>query len=72
MLNLINDLIGADSSDKPTIDLDVIESKMLDVNIPGVIVEFSPEEADFLGAFRDDSMELADIIAGSLDLENVE
>ncbi|HEP1082306.1 TPA: conjugal transfer protein TraD [Pasteurella multocida] len=47
-------------------------SKMSDANIPGVIVEFSPEEAEFLGAFRDDSMDLADIIAGSLDLENIE
>ncbi|HDR0678823.1 TPA: conjugal transfer protein TraD [Pasteurella multocida] len=47
-------------------------AKMSDANIPGVIVEFSPEEAEFLGAFRDDSMELADIIAGSLDLENLE
>lgn len=72
MPNLISDLIGTDSSDKATIDLDVIESKMLDANIPGVIVEFSPEEAEFLGAFRDDSMDWADVIAGSLDLENAE
>ncbi|HHE3601792.1 hypothetical protein [Pasteurella multocida] len=72
MPNLISDLIGTDSSDKPAVDLDVIAAKMSDANIPGVIVEFSPEEAEFLGAFRDDSMELADIIAGSLDLENLE
>ncbi|MFC0860613.1 hypothetical protein ACFHYR_10800 [Pasteurella multocida] len=72
MSNLISDLIGTDSSDKPAVDLDVIAAKMSDANIPGVIVEFSPEEAEFLGAFRDDSMELADIIAGSLDLENLE
>lgn len=72
MSKLISDLIGTDNTDKPTIDLDVIEHKMLDANIPGVIVEFSPEEAEFLGAFRDDSMELADVIAGSLDLGNLE
>lgn len=72
MRNLVSDLIGTDSGEKATVDLDVIESKMSDANIPGVIVEFSPEEAEFLGAFRDDSMELEDVIAGSLDLDNVE
>ncbi|WP_165544802.1 conjugal transfer protein TraD [Pasteurella multocida] len=72
MPNLISDLIGTDSSYKPEVDLEVIESKMSDANIPGVIVEFSPEEAEFLGAFRDDSMELSDIIAGSLDLGDIE
>lgn len=72
MPDLINELIGTSSNDKPTIDLDIIEAKMSDANIPGVIVEFSPEEAEFLDAFVDDSMELEDIIAGSLDLANIE
>ncbi|MFC1098376.1 hypothetical protein ACFGZK_10980 [Pasteurella multocida] len=68
MPNLIDELIGNEEIHKVNIDIDVIDEKMAQANIPGMIVEFSPEEAEFLGAFRDDSMELKDIIDGSLDL----
>lgn len=69
MANLIHDLIG-ESEESSTVDIELINIKMEQANTPGVIVEFSPEEADYLGAFEDDSMSMKDIIEGSLDLIN--
>lgn len=69
MANLIHDLIG-ESEESSTVDIELINIKMEQANTPGVIVEFSPEEADYLGAFEDDSIPMKDIIEGSLDLIN--
>lgn len=69
MTNLIHDLIGK-NEESSTVDIELINIKMEQANIPGVIVECSPEEADYLGAFEDDSMPMKDIIEGSLDLIN--
>ncbi len=35
--------------------------------IPGLSIEFDPDEAEILGAFKDDSMSLEDAIEASFD-----
>ncbi|MDG6882825.1 Uncharacterised protein [Phocoenobacter uteri] len=69
MPNLIDELIGSDN-EQSIIETEALESKMIEANNPGAIIEFSPEEADYLGAFEDDSMDMEDIIEGALDLLN--
>lgn len=48
---------------------DVLAAKMLDADIPGMEVEFTPEEADLLGAFPEDALSEADALASSADME---
>lgn len=48
---------------------DVLAAKMLDADIPGMEVEFTPEEADLLGAFPEDALSEADALASSVDME---
>lgn len=50
------------------IDMELIDAKLIDANIPGAKIEFTPEEAEFLGAYRDDSIDIEDVIAASIDM----
>lgn len=36
--------------------LDVVEEKLQDLMIPGFVAEVSPEEAEIMGAFFEDSL----------------
>ena len=43
-----------------------IKAKFMDI-VPGVAIEFDPEEADQMGAFEEDAMSLEDAIEASSD-----
>lgn len=54
----------------------VIEQKILDLNIPGVAVSFDPDEAEILGAFEETALDeqtawasTADLLTGDLFVE---
>lgn len=61
-LNQQNDVVGATVAD-------VLAAKMLDADIPGMEVEFTPDEAELLGAFPEDALSEADALASSADME---
>ena len=61
-LNQQNDVVGATVAD-------VLAAKMLDADIPGMEVEFTPDEAELLGAFSEDALSEADALASSADME---
>lgn len=44
----------------------------MDLNIPGRQVEFTPEEAEVLGAFPDDALSEEDAKESSIDLNDVD
>ena len=48
------------------IDALAIKAKFMDI-VPGVAIEFDPEEADQMGAFEEDAMSLEDAIEASSD-----
>ncbi|EJY9089030.1 conjugal transfer protein TraD, partial [Escherichia coli] len=39
---------------------DAIQEKYRDLMTPGYVVEFSPDEADLVGAFEDDALNVRD------------
>lgn len=54
----------------PDPDSDVLAAKLLDAQIPGLIVPFDPDEAERLGAFREDAMSEADALASAIDADS--
>lgn len=46
--------------------------KLMDLNVPGRQVEFTPEEAEVLGAFPDDALSEEDAKESSIDLIEVD
>ena len=48
------------------IDALALKAKFMDI-VPGVAIEFDPEEADQMGAFEEDAMSLEDAIEASSD-----
>ena len=48
--------------------IDALNSKMKDLNTPGHLSEFDPEEAEILGAFSQEALSLEEALAGSVDL----
>ena len=52
---------------------DILAFKQSNIeNMPGVGVEFDPEEAEALGAFEEDAISLEDAIDASLDLVDMD
>lgn len=49
---------------------DTIREKALDADIPGFVVECSPEEAETLGAFEEDALSEEDALESTCDLED--
>ncbi len=45
----------------------VIQQKLLDAQTPGFQAEFDPDEADLLGAFKEDALSEADALDSSID-----
>jgi type IV secretion system protein VirB1 len=43
-----------------------LKTKFMDI-VPGMAIEFDPEEADQMGAFEEDAMSLEDAIEASID-----
>jgi len=48
----------------------VLREKTLDADIPGFMVECSPEEAEALGAFEEDALSEVDALESACDLED--
>lgn len=47
------------------IDMESLEQRLLDAEIPGCYAAFTDEEAAFLGAFEEDAISEEDAFAGS-------
>lgn len=45
-----------------------LEEKLADLELPGFIVEFDPDEAERAGAFEEDALTEADALDGVIDL----
>ena len=58
-------LIGAGDA------VDVLAEKLIDAMIPGAMVEFDPDEAERMGAFKEDALDEADALESSIDLDNI-
>ncbi len=56
-----------DSTDNPEIIDQVIKEKLLDAETPGFEVEFSPDEADLLGAFDEAALTEKDALDSVID-----
>lgn len=52
---------------KSAIARDVLAEKLRDAAIPGFLAECSPEEAEAMGAFMEETMDIDDAIAASFD-----
>ena len=48
-----------------------LDAKLEAFDVPGMVVEFDPDEAEQLGAFREDAMSLEDALEASSDEEEV-
>lgn len=49
-----------------------IQEKLLDAMTPGYRVEFTPEEAELVGAFSEDALSEADALDAGADLADAE
>ena len=50
-------------------DSEQVALKLIDAQTPGYEAEFSPEEAEFVGAFVEDALSESDAKKSSLDME---
>ena len=50
---------------------DVLDAKLQALEVPGMVVEFDPDEAEQLGAFQEDAMSLEDALEASSDEDEV-
>jgi|LakMenEpi03Aug12_release.lakeMendotaPanAssembly.Ray.scaffolds.fasta_scaffold4256759_1 hypothetical protein len=48
-----------------------VHQKMLDMTIPGFVVEFDPDEAEFAGAFEEDALSEEDAYESAFDLPDL-
>lgn len=48
---------------------DAIQEKYCDLMTPGYVVEFSPDEAELVGAFEDDALNVRDAYESAFDAE---
>jgi hypothetical protein len=60
--------IPFDSPIGPPPAVDTVSEKLHDVEIPGYLAEFDPEEADVAGAFFEDALSEADALASVHDV----
>lgn len=51
-------------------NINVIESKLDDLSAPGYVVEVDPDEAEIMGAFLEDALNLEDAIGALFDEED--
>lgn len=54
----------------PNPDSDVLAAKLLDAETPGLQVPFDPDEAERLGAFKEDALSEADALVSAIDAES--
>jgi hypothetical protein len=51
----------------PEMRRQVIDQKLIDARIPGFQAEFDPDEAELLGAFREETLSETDALDSSID-----
>ncbi len=56
-----------ETMEKPKELREIVIEKLDDAQTPGANVEFDPEEADFAGAFEEDSMTEQDALESNID-----
>ena len=49
-------------------DLEILQKKLLDAQIPGFKAQFEPQEAEMLGAFTEDAINEKDALDSAIDL----
>lgn len=49
----------------------VIDEKILDATVPGVQIEFTPDEAQYAGAFSEDALTEQDAMASQIDAQTL-
>lgn len=52
---------------KSAVARDMTAEKLLDAAVPGFLAECSPEEAEEMGAFAEEAMDMDDAVEGSFD-----
>ncbi|MGL4447801.1 MAG: hypothetical protein ACRCYV_09515 [Aeromonas sp.] len=67
---LLSDVLDTwQPADELTLLKEVVEQKLMDAQLtPGLIVEFTPEEADYAGAFFEDALSFEDAYESSIDI----
>jgi hypothetical protein len=59
---------AADKAIQPNVK-NAVEDKFRDLMTPGYVAEFSPDEADLVGAFEDDALSTRDAYESAFDTE---
>ena len=49
-------------------DLEILQKKLLDAQIPGFKAQFEPQEAEMLGAFAEDALNAKDALESVIDI----
>ena len=49
-------------------DLEILQKKLLDAQIPGFKAQFEPLEAEMLGAFTEDALNEKDALESAIDI----
>lgn len=49
-------------------DLEILQKKLLDAQIPGFKAQFEPQEAEMLGAFIEDALNEKDALESVIDI----
>ncbi len=49
-------------------DLEILQKKLLDAQIPGFKAQFEPQEAEMLGAFTEDALNEKDALESVIDI----
>lgn len=49
---------------------ETLAQKLRDLEVPGAVIEFDPEEAELLGAFEETALSESDALDGAVDLED--
>jgi len=62
------DVMNADTFIGEGDAVDVLAEKLTDAMVPGAIVEFDPEEAEKIGAFKEDALTEQDALDSGIDL----
>lgn len=55
-------------TDEMAVVRSVVREKLMDAETPGFWAEFSPEEAELVGAFEETALSEADAVASGIDL----
>lgn len=66
-----SDIFIPSTFDGDTAAVDVVGEKLTDAMVPGVEIEFDPDEAERAGAFPEDALNESDAKDSSIDLNDI-